>query len=91
VDQRIAVNLDWWNARLAEWRLQGGPVFGRGVSGTTVTGRAAISRGDILVLARDRDAAASFGCHGTCWRGVATSCVEQATPSGGRGGHQPGG
>lgn len=60
VDQRIAVNLDWWNARLAEWRLPGGPVSGRGVSGTTVTGRAEISRGDIFVLARDRDSAAVF-------------------------------
>jgi len=52
VNQRITVNLDWWNAALAERRLPGGPVVGVGVDGCTATGLAQISRGDIFMLAR---------------------------------------
>jgi hypothetical protein len=70
VNQRVTVNLDWWNTALAEHRPPGGPVVGVGVNGSTATGLAQIGRGDIFRLAHaveDDEAALRLLWHTLAW------------------------
>jgi hypothetical protein len=69
---RVTVNLDWWNERLATYRLPGGPVTGVNANGTPVhTGRADIRRADLFALGSDAadsgDAALRLLWHSLAW------------------------
>ncbi|WP_412542554.1 hypothetical protein R8Z50_08695 [Longispora sp. K20-0274] len=57
LDHGITVDLTWWNARLAERGLPGGPVTGLPAGSAddqrTTSGRAVLTRGDLFALAGD--------------------------------------